>query len=232
MSDVNAPVVASAPVIAAPPAPQFPADYEELRAFKQSVEEKVLPYWDDIEPILSDEDTRTFTRTAIETYRDRQKRLEPELPPELAAFEKRLESKFGDIVEYVGTEKKTRAEAAAAVEKENADKVAAYQRSNTAYAERIIAERPEFAADDFKLMRRLAALTAAEGLSLEEGYKEFGTLFGVKPKAVEKPTSLRGDGATPGVPGESALPAPKTQRERLDRMRANMSKTFAAGGRG
>lgn len=230
MSDVNAPVVAPAPAPAAPPS--VPADYEELKNFKRSVEEKVLPYWDDIEPILSDEDTRTFTRTAIETYRDRQKRLEPELSPELSVFEKRLESKFGDVVEYVAGEKRSRAEAAAAIEKENADKVAAYQRTNTAYAERIIAERPEFAADDFKLMRRLAALTAAEGLSLEEGYKEFGTLFGVKPKAVEKPTSLRGDGATPGVPGESALPKPTTQRERLNRMRENMSKTFASGGRG
>lgn len=231
MSNVSEPVVQQPLQPAAPPA-AIPADYEDLKAFRQSVEEKVLPYWDDIVPLLEDEDTRTFTRSAIETYRDRKKAIEPQLPPELEMFEKRLESKFGGVVEYVESNRKRDQEAAAADERAKADVVAANQAANTAYAQRIISERPEFAQEDYKLMRRLAALSANEGLSIEEGYKEFGPLFGVKPKAVEKPTSLRGDGATPGVPGESALPAPKTQRERLARMRENMSKTFAAGGRG
>jgi hypothetical protein len=216
-----------------------PQDYEELKAFRASFEEKVLPYWDDLKPILEDEDARTFTRSALETYRDRQKRQEPEISPELQPLVSRFEKDLGPIVEYVNADRAAKAEAKAAADREVETQQKAAFAANKAYAERIMAERADFRnADGFPspMMEDLIILAAQRKMSIEDAYKEYGPrYFGVKPQAVQEPrekrppTSLRGDAAAPGVPGESTAPKPQSQKERLARMRANM---VAAGGRG
>ena len=217
-----------------------PADYEELKQFKQSFEERILPYWDDLKPILEDEDARTFTRSALETYRDRQKRMEPEIDPALQPLVSRFEKELGPIVEYVNADRQAKADAKAEAEKATEREQQAAFSANKAYAERIMAERQEFRnADGFPspMMEDLIILAAQRKMSIEDAYKEYGPkYFGVRPQAVaeQKPekreTSLRGSGAAPGVPGESAVPKAQTQRERLDRMRKNM--IAAASGRG
>lgn len=216
-----------------------PADYEELKAFKAGFEEKITPYWDDLLPIIEDEDARVFTRRALETYRSEQKRQEPELPPEMAILEQRLESKFGGVVEYVNQQKTEREEAAAQKVRETEQAAQSAFNANKQYAERIMAERSDFRNADgapSPMMEDLIILAAQRKLSIEDAYKEYGPkYFGVKPQVVKEPgerrppSSLRGDAAAPGVPGESAAPKPQTQKERLARMRQNM---IAAGGRG
>lgn len=231
------PIVPAEPSAAPSVRIEAPADYAELQEFRKNFEAQVAPYWDDIRPIIEDENIRTFTRSARETYADRLKAQEPELPPELAMFEKRLEGKFGGVVEYIEGEKSERARVAA--EKADAEKAEQARgfAANKAYAERIMAEREDFRTADGNpspQMEDLIILAAQRKLSIEDAYKEYGPkYFGVKPQVVREPSerkppsSLRsGD---PGVPGESTQPKAQTQKERLARMRANM---IAAGGRG
>lgn len=228
-----------------------PSDYEELKAFKSSVEAQLTPYWDVIQPILEDEDARTFTKSALETYNERKQKLEPALPPELEMFEKRLEGKFGGVVEYVNQQRQEREAAAEAKRKEEEAAQQATFQANKAYAERIMAERAEFRNADggpSPMMEDLIILAAQRKMSVEDAYKEYGPrYFGIKlqsvpdpsiPEAAEParpkrtpPTSLRGDAAAPGVPGESAAPRPTNNKERLARMKANIV-AASAGGRG
>jgi hypothetical protein len=209
-----------------------------LRQFRQSFEEKILPYWDDVRPILEDEDIRTFTRSARETYQERLKKQEPEIDPTLQPVVKHFEEKWSPVVEYVNelrTEREKAAEAKAAEEKAAQDR---YFAENKAYAERIMNERADFRNADggpSPMMEDLIILAAQRKMSVEDAYKEYGPrYFGVKPVAVERPAAERKPPSSlrsgvPGVPGESTQPKPQTQKERLARMRQNM---IAAGGRG
>ncbi len=241
MSDQSEQIVPGAQPPAAPPVSiQEPEDYQELKNFRASFDEKIAPYWADIQPILEDEDTRTFVRSARETYADRQRRQEPQIPVEFQPVVTRFESQLGPIVEYVNAD---RAEKLAAKTAKDAEVEAAQKAgfaTNKAYAERIMAERADFRNADgnpSEMMEDLIILAAQRKLSIEDAYKSYGPkYFGVKPQAIERPaserrapSSLRGDAAAPGVPGESQQPKPQTQKERLARMRANM---IAAGGRG
>lgn len=210
---------------------EAPADYEELRAFRQSFEEKILPHWDTLRPILEDDDERTFYEQARKTRQRLREEAEPELSPELATFEKRLEGKFGGVVEYVQS---VREREAAAEKQRDADANAEKQRgfeSNKAYAQRIMAERADFRNADggpSPMMEDLIILAAQRHLTLEDAYKEYGPrYFGVKPQAVDKPRVERSQerslrSGDPGVPGESSAPKATTQKDRLARMRANM----------
>lgn len=220
---------------------EAPADYEELKAFRKGFEEKVEPRWDRVKAILeADDDELEFIDGARTNYQRIREEAKPRLSPEMQEFATQLDRKYGPVVEYIEGERKTRAEAAAA--KEAADE-AEKQRvfaSNKAYAERIMSERPDMRTDQgfpSKKMEDLIILAAQRKLSIEDAWKEYGAeYFGARPTPVRSaeerkpPTSLRGDAATPGVPGESTAPKAQTQKERLERMRKNM--IAAAGGRG
>jgi hypothetical protein len=232
MSNTGEPIVPSGEPSGAPTVQyREPEDYAELKAFRQSFEEKILPHWDTVRPILEDDDERTFYEQARKTRERLRAEAEPELPPEFQTFEKRLESKFGGVVEYVQS---VREREAAEAKQREADAEAERQRgfeTNKAYAQRIMAERADFRNADggpSEMMTDLIILAANRKMTLEDAYKEYGPkYFGVKPAAVPRepserkpPSSLRnGD---PGVPGESAAPKATTQKERLARMRANM----------
>lgn len=217
-----------------------PEDYQNLRGVAERYNELTEILGTDldlIKDIVADEDTRTFTRSAIQTYRERQKAAEPAIDPTFQPLVSHFEQKWSPVVEYVN-ELRTERESAAAAKKAEADAEQARGfAANKAYAERIMAEREDFRTADGNpspQMEDLIILAAQRKLSIEDAYKEYGPkYFGVKPQVVREPSerkppsSLRsGD---PGVPGESTQPKAQTQKERLARMRANM---IAAGGRG
>jgi hypothetical protein len=208
----------------APPAPAvtYPSDYEELKARAQEYKnfrEALAPYEDDILPIVQDEDTRKFWRSARETYQQRLAAQEPQLDPAMAKVRDEFKTALDPIVEYIGSERKAKEDSKKAAEE-------AAQRANVDYAQRLAAERPDLAEDNFAGIGMLAAYAANRGMSLEDAYKTAGSRFSAPPARKAPPTALRGEAAAPGVPGESRQEKATTLkgiRQRLaDNLRAGM----------
>jgi hypothetical protein len=241
MSNAGEPIVPSGEPVAGPTVTyREPDDYAELRGVAARYNELTEILGTDLDlirDIVSDEDTRTFTRSAIKTYRDRQRDAEPQIGAEFQPVVKHFEEKWSPVVEYVN-ELRTERETAKA-DKERAEKEEQQRgfAANKAYAERIMAEREDFRTADghpSPMMEDLIILAAQRKLSIEDAYKEYGPrYFGVRPTVVREPSERRAPSSLrsgdPGVPGESAQPKPQTQKERLARMRQNM---IAANGRG
>jgi len=203
------------------PAVTYPSDYEELRNRVSAYERTMAqlePYADLIEPIVSDDDRRTFMKSALETYNERLEKQKPQYTPELALLREEVGKELTPVLEYVNSERTAKEQA-----KKDAEQAA--QQSNLAYAQRLAAERPDLAEDNFAGIGMLAAYAANRGVSLEDAYKSAGSRFSAPPPAKKTPpASLRGDTAAPGVPGESRQEKATTlssMRKRLaDNMRA------------
>jgi hypothetical protein len=222
------------PGAVAPSAPQvtYPEDYEELKGYRDrynSLAETLSPYVDDIRPIIEDEDRRNFWREANKTYEDRLKAREPEIAPEFQPLVKHFEEKFAPVVEYATNQQKREAEAAAKAEAETKGAAEAAQRANLEYAKKLAAERPDLADDEFAGIGMLAAYAANRGISLEEAWNRKGSSMGAPVKREKPPTSLRGDAAAPGVPGESTEPKITSMKGLTKRLASNLR---AAGMKG
>lgn len=235
------------PGASAAPTITVPADYESLREFHERYGQYgpaldlVRDNFDTIRPLLEDENEREFYTNARKA-REAVAPPAPTMSPEMQAFRDDLRKEFGPTLDWVGSQRE------AAEKKIKDDEVEKYRaqeasnNANRAYAQRIIAEQPKifgFVTDEAGSqvvnpnMKRLVAMAAAEGLSVEDAYKNFGAeLFGVKPRAVERekpPASLRGDTAAPGVPGESTEPPIRTKGQLAKRLANNLR---AAGMKG
>jgi phosphopantothenate synthetase len=202
------------------PAVTYPSDYEELRNRVSAYERTMAqlePYADLIEPIVSDDDRRTFMKSALETYNERLEKQKPQYTPELALLREEVGKELTPVLEYVNSER-------TAKEQAKKDQEAAATAANLAYAQRLVAERPELARNNNAGVLMLASIAQMRGLSLEDAYKAEGDLFVAPPAKKAPPTSLRGDAAAPGVPGESRQEKATTlssMRKRLaDNMRA------------
>lgn len=210
---------------AAPPSVAYPADYEELRERAQrydALNEQLSPYAEVINRLVTDEDYRTFTQSATETYDERLKRQQPQVPAEFQPVVDRFEKELGPLVEFVNETKREREERIRAEAADKEAQIAAAQRANVEYAQRLAAERPDLAEDNYAGIGMLAAYAANRGLSLEDAYKATGSRFGAPPKKATPPTSLRGDSAAPGVPGESTQPPIKSTTDLRKRLAANL----------
>jgi hypothetical protein len=215
----NAPAsAAAAPVAPSAPAVSYPEDYEDIR--RQNAEyraalEALQPYAEDIRPIIEDEDTRSFLREARTTYQRQKQDREPKLSPELQMLREDLVKEAGPAVAWVNEQR-----AAAEQAKKEAEESA--QRANVLYAQRLAAERPDLAEDNFAGIGMIAAYAAARGMSLEEAYKTTGSRLAAPPAKKEPPTSLRGESAAPGVPGPSEQPKATSLGQLRTRLAANM----------
>jgi hypothetical protein len=203
------------------PAVTYPSDYEELKREVQARREafsQLEPYADVIERIVQDPDKYTFAKSALETYDERLEKQKPQYTPELALLREEVGKELTPVLEYVNSERTAKEQA-----KKDAEQAA--QQANVAYAQRLAAERPDLAEDNFAGIGMLAAYAANRGVSLEDAYKSAGSRFSAPPPAKKTPpASLRGDTAAPGVPGESRQEKATTlssMRKRLaDNMRA------------
>lgn len=208
------------------PSPSVPEDYEELKAFRAQYEPAlatIAPYWDDyIKPLVEDEQEREFVKTARESRKQFLDSQKPKLSPELQTIRDEFASELTPIVEYVQSERKQREDAVKA-ETETA------QAANLAYAQRLTAERPDLAEENYAGMHALASLAARDKISLEDTWKRYGTRFGAQPEKKQPPTSLRGGEAAPGVPGPSEQPRIKSMRDITKRLAGNLR---AAGMKG
>lgn len=217
------PGAAAAP---AAPAVQIPEDYEELKSYRDrynQLAETITPYLDDIRPIIEDDESREFWRSARSTYEQQKEARKPRLTPELEMIRDEFKETLTPLVEYVGSER-------TAKERAEQERIASAQQANLDYAKRLVAERPQLAEDDYAGIGMLAAYAANRNISLEEAYKRAGDRFASAPPPKEKPpTSLRGDGAAPGVPGESKLPPIKSTVDLRKRLANNLR---AAGMKG
>jgi hypothetical protein len=201
-----------------PAAPSVPQDYEELKKFREDYEPTIAaiaPYIDDIRPIVENERTREFLRKARTTYEKELESQAPQLSPELSMVRDEFRRELDPIVGYIKDERKAK-EYAAAKAKEEAGQ------ANLAYANRLVAERPDLAEDDYAGIQMLASYAAPRGISLEEAWKRKGTSLGAPAPKVAPPRSLRGDAAAPGVPGESKEPPIKSARDLTRRLAANL----------
>src|SRR5271165_6225397 len=155
------PVASGAPSPAAP-AVTYPSDYEDLRrevAIRREAWASIEPYIDDIRPIVEDEDTRNFIRSARETYKQRLEAQKPVLDPALAAVRDEFKTALDPVVEYITSERTSKEQA-------KKDAEAAAQKANVDYAQRLAAERPDLAEDNFAGIGMLAAYAANRGMSL------------------------------------------------------------------
>ncbi len=217
MSVTDPPNTSATPPVTAP-AVTYPSDYEELKAAKTEYENfraALAPYEDDILPIVQDEDTRKFWRSARETYQQRLAAQEPQLDPGIAKVRDEFKAALDPIVEYIGSERSAKEQTKKAAEE-------AAQRANVDYAQRLAAERPDLAEDNFAGIGMLAAYAANRGVSLEEAYKTAGSRFSAPPARKAPPTALRGDAAAPGVPGESQKERATTLKGLRQRLADNL----------
>lgn len=211
---------------AAAPSQSIPDDYEELKAFRAQFEpglRAIAPYWDEyVKPIIEDEQEREFLKTARASRQQFIDSQKPKLSPEMQLVRDEFESKLTPIVEYVQSERQQREDASKA-------SVAAAEQANIAYAQRLIAERPDLAEENYWGMHSLAALAARDKISLEDSWKRYSSRFsGPTPKR-EPPTSLRSGEAAPGVPGPSQEPRITNKRGIVSRLAQNLR---AAGVKG
>lgn len=213
----------------APAGPQVeyrePADYAELKSRAAQFDQlnaTLSPYIDDIRPIIEDAETREFIRSARATLKQQQELRKPQLDPALSMIRDEFRGELGPIVEYITSEKTSKEQA-------KSDAAAAAQAANVAFAQRIAAERPDLAEDDFAGIGMVAAYAQHRGLSLEEAWNRQNGRFSAPQKRVTPPTSLRGDAAAPGVPGESRNEPIRSGKDLRSRLAANLR---AAGMKG
>lgn len=202
-----------------------PDDYAELKTYRDrynALAETISPYVDDIRPIIENEGDREYWRTARKSRELLQQQQEPQMDPQFKPLIAHFEDKFAPVVEYAANQQKREKEAndKAAAEKDAADKAAF--KANEDYARKLIADRPDLAEDNFAGVGMLAAYAANRGISLEEAWTRKGNTLGAPPKKVSPPTSLRGDAAAPGVPGESKAPPIKSRVDLTRRLAANL----------
>jgi len=211
------PAAATTPAVS-PPVQTVPADYEELRTFRDTYAptlEAIAPYYDDIRPIVEDEETRNFLREARTTYQKRRDEQKPKLTPELELIRDEFKSTLTPLVEYVDGERKSRLE-----EQESKNK--ATQAEAVAYAQRLAAERPDLAEKNYAGIYLLASYAQREKITLEQAWKDIGSSFSAPQKRAEPPRSLRGDSGAPGVPGESKEPPIRGPKDLRSRLAANL----------
>lgn len=210
---------APSPTVPTPPSsPPVPQDYEELRKFREEYEpflQAVAPFYEDIAPIIQDEETREFYRRSRKALEESKKAAEPQVPPEFQPVVDRFEKTLTPLVEYVNQDR------AAKEARQRAEQEAA-QRENLAYAQRLVADHPALAEDEYAGIDMLASYAAKRNISLEEAWKRKSSTLGVAPRPAAPPRSLRGDAGAPGVPGESTAPPIKSHKDLKNRLVANL----------
>lgn len=202
-----------------------PDDYKELQGYRDrynQLSETLAPYVDDIRPIIENEGDREYWRTARKSRDLLQQQQEPTMDPQFRPLVDHFEKQFAPVVEYATNAQKREREAAEATERETKAESDKAFKANEDYARRLIADRPDLAEDNFAGVGMLAAYAANRGISLEEAWTRKGNTLGAPPKKVTPPTSLRGDAAAPGVPGESKAPPIKSKVDLRNRLAANL----------
>jgi hypothetical protein len=199
-----------------------PRDVEltELRRYRDEASatfERLTPHQEYIRDLVEDEDYRAFATRARETYlREREAQRaasKPVLDPAAQAVVDAFYAKFQPELEYVGKlrERETpEYQASKAAEAATAE----FTRSNTEYAQRLMAEEGLTHEDVMEISAYAKALhdrTVAAGtprfVGLEEAWRKM-TSRAAKPERTAAPRSLRAHAATPGIPGTSKAEPP------------------------
>lgn len=209
-----------APAVAQPAAPSssIPDDYEELKRFRDTYQpalEAIAPHYEDIRGIIEDEGTREYWKAAREARQRQLEAQKPKLTPELELIRDEFRGELGPIVEYVKAQQTERERQVQAAQKESLD-------TNYAYAQRLVAERPELGERNYAGMNMLAQLAYRDGRSLEDTWKEYGSMFAARETKKEPPPSLHGGAASPGIPGPSTQPRITSRKSLRERLAANL----------
>lgn len=202
----------------AAPSSSVPEDYEELKQFRATYQpalEAIAPHWEDIRPIIEDEAERNYWRSARETRQAIQERQKPKLTPELELIRDEFRGELGPVVEFVKNQQQERQRQTEAAQKQSLD-------TNYAYAQRLVAERPELGEHNFAGINMLAQLAYRDGRSLEDTWKEYGSMFAARVEKATPPPSLHGGAASPGIPGPSTQPRITSRKGLRERLAANI----------
>lgn len=209
----------SPPQPAAAPATTVPDDYEELKAFRDNYRpflEKIAPVWEDISPLVDSDEEREYVRQARQARTRMLEEQKPKLTPELQRIRDEFATELQPVIDWAKAEK----EAKQSWEQSQQQQA---QQANLDYAKRLVAERPDFAEDNYAVINMLAQYAFRDKLSLEEAYKRnIGRFAGAAPKREPPPRSLSAGAAAPGIPGESTAPKAKTRKDFRARLIANM----------
>ena len=215
-------VETNSPGGAAPsPATMEPADYAELRAFREQATQSFAalePYADDLKWMAENEDNVKFIRQARETYENSRRSQEPQLD----ANGQLLWERFKPAVEYVSKLQERE-------QQMTAQQQAEHNRKVRSEADALITKDPRLANNNRALLQSVANYGDQRGISsLTEAYNEWSKDIGVpEARAATPPRSLRGEAGAAGVPGPSTLPPIKSPKD----IRARLRTAFANPGR-
>ena len=185
---------AVAPASAAPTySPEIQAELDFAKQARQTFE-VLQPYAEDIDRFVSDESYREMARNSYKAYETMRQPTKPEMPPEFAPIVDRLDK----VSNYVDTLQQ-RETAAQAAERD------ASMRATTEYAQRLVAEHPFLAEDNFAGIQMVGTVAAQRGITFEDAWKKYGAMFAAPRQATPPPPrSLRADAGTPGVPSDTS----------------------------
>ncbi len=184
-----------------------PAEVERLKreyAQAQQILQTLAPHAERINRLIEEPDAAQFFDEAYGVFKDRSNKS-PELPPELKAI-------HDDVVylkDYVKTAEQKRQEQEQSVQQQR------YQ-EDYHYAERLVAERPDLAEDNYWGIQSLAAYAKNNSITLEQAWKKVGSRFAKPVKQAAPPSSLRADAGEIGIPGRSDTQAPSTNKSFRD----------------
>jgi len=188
------------------PPPTTPSPDAELARLRQENDNlrglysQLAPYSDAIDWLTSDE--RAQRLASDKELRERiyqswdamdavRRTQAPATPPELKPLEEKLEK----VERFVGGLQEAQQSWQRAQDQQ------AY-RINYEFAQRLVGEKPEFARDNYKPIKWLMNAAASEGITLEDAYKQLGSVYSGAASAPIPDRSLRADAGTPGVPSE------------------------------
>lgn len=210
--------------VTAAPSPAVPADYEELRQFRDTyapILGTIAPMWDDLAPIIENEDEREYVRRARAARQRELDAQKPQLTPELKAVRDEFSEQLTPLVEYVRSERDSR-------QRQEQETQRRALLTNAEYATRLIAEKPWLAEDNYRRIAALAQWANGDGTSLEEAWKKYGSSFAAPEPRHEPPTSLSAASSAPGIPGESKPEKPRGKTG----LKAEWARRIAAGMKG
>jgi hypothetical protein len=188
-----------------------PIDPEQYNALVNYVREneawkqQLAPRQAQIDKLLTDPDYADFIDQSYPGYTTAKERArDGQLPPESKLLLSEFKKEVAPALEFVETSKKM------LKAQSDAEAQRIYQ-ANLDFGNRLAAENPHLKENNWSGMQRVAKYAAANGLSLEDGWKDLSG--GIAQVKSSPPTSLRADSGTGGVPGKSQEQAPKTREE-------------------
>ncbi|GAC1407117.1 MAG: hypothetical protein NVSMB64_13590 [Candidatus Velthaea sp.] len=170
---------------------QYYAALEEVNEWRK-VGQQLTPHEQRIKRLIEDPDAAGLFDSAYESYERQRESAKPKLGAEWSPETNPIIRDMQEVSEYVRETRKREEQHRASQQQERAQ-------AEFGYAKRLLAERPDFGADENSLTPRgqfvfssLATYARDRGMTIEQAWKANADLFAT-PQAAAPPRSLRAD---------------------------------------